>query len=563
MVRGLLGGMALVLFGALRGRAFQGCVPCVRHAARASSRRLPVALASTKAKPAEGSSNQNQEDETGPALAEIRQGRIDKAQAMQEAGLNPFAYTYSSSHSAEQLQADFADLAPGAEQEDADVSMAGRIMARRVFGKLAFFTVQDETGTFQLYLDKKRLGEEFKNLKAWTDVGDLVGARGTVKRTEKGELSVYASEWTMLSKSFLPLPDKHKGFTDVSKRYRQRHLDLIVNPEVRATFRARAKITSWIRRFLDEKDFLEIETPTLHSTPGGADAKPFETFHNSLNMDLTLRIATELHLKRLIVGGFHRVYELGRIWRNEGISTRHNPEFTSIELYQAFADYHDMMDITEEIVSGLAEALHGTTTVSYQGESIDLSRPWRRVSMSDLVKEAHPDGFDFAQLDPTDATAVDQARAAAEKAGVPNVASKTSVGSILNECFEHLCEESLIQPTFVLDHPKEISPLAKPHRSKPGCTERFELFVVGRELANAFSELTDPIDQRQRFELQAAKKASGDEEAHDVDEDYLQAMEQGMPPTGGLGIGIDRLVMLLTDSPSIRDVIAFPLLRKE
>jgi len=497
-----------------------------------------------------------------PTPREMRAGRIEKAAQIRAAGEEPYAYSYAPTHTAASLAKEFSSLEKGSEDTSADVSVAGRIMTRRIMGKLAFFTVQDVSGTFQLYLEKKRLGDRFQEIKAWSDGGDIVGARGTVKRTAQGELSVHVREFSILSKALLPLPDKHKGFIDVSKRYRQRHLDLIVNPEVRATFQTRAKITSWIRRYLDERDFLEIETPTLSSNPGGADAKPFETHHNALNMDLTLRIATELHLKRLVIGGFDRVYELGRIWRNEGISTRHNPEFTSIELYQAYADYHDMMSLTENLIAGVARGVLGTDKVMYQGTEIDLAPPWRRLTMAEAVK-GHPamGGFDISTLPQDDPASLTLAREAAEAAGVSNVAALTSVGRVLNECFEQLCEEGLVQPTFILDHPKEISPLAKPHRSKAGCTERFELFVVGRELANSFSELTDPIEQRERFEIQATRKAAGDEEAHGVDEDFLQALEQGMPPTGGLGIGIDRLVMLLTDAPSIRDVIAFPQMR--
>ena len=373
---------------------------------------------------------------------------------------------------------------------------------------------------------------------------------------------MYATEWTMLTKSIKPLPDKWHGLTDVGKRYRNRHLDLIVNAEVMDTFRKRALITSSLRQQLDGMGFLEIETPVLQSQPGGAEAKPFDTYHNSMNMDLTLRIATELHLKRLIIGGFERVYEIGRIFRNEGISTRHNPEFTSIELYQAYSDYNDMMDLTEVLVCGMCDAISDTQKLCYGENLINLERPWRRVTMHDIVKEYITD-FDFQDLDPDNPEDLVKAKTAANAAGVPKVDALTSIGYVLNACFEELCEPNLIQPTFVIDYPLEVSPLAKPHRSKAGLTERFELFATGRELANSFSELTDPVDQRQRFEVQAAKKDAGDEEACGVDEEFLQALEQGMPPTGGLGIGIDRLVMLLTNSPSIRDVIAFPLLKPE
>jgi lysyl-tRNA synthetase class 2 len=494
-------------------------------------------------------------------LDEIRATRLAKVEQLQALGQNPYAYRWEVTHHAADLQAKYADLPNGAE-DPTEVSIAGRIRTRRFSGKLAFFDIQDETGKIQLFLDKKRVEEgmaepeAFTHLSKLTDVGDIIGVQGTLKRTNKGELSVNVSHYAVLTKSLLPLPDKWHGLTDVAKRYRQRYVDLIVNPEVRETFRRRALITASIRRYLDQQGFIEIETPVLQAEAGGAEARPFITYHNTLEMELYLRIATELHLKRLIVGGFEKVFELGRIFRNEGISTRHNPEFTTIEVYQAYADYQDMMELTEAIVTTAAQDVLGTLQITYQGEPINLTPPWRRVTMHDLVKEAT--GLDFTQF-----SNLEEARTAAAQAGISDVNKCDSIGKLLNEAFEQKVEHTLIQPTFVLDYPVEISPLAKPHRSKPGLVERFELFIVGRETANSFSELTDPIDQRRRLEDQADRKEAGDLEAHSIDEDFLTALEYGMPPTGGLGIGIDRLVMLLTDCASIRDAIAFPLLRPE
>ncbi|MEM6867050.1 MAG: lysine--tRNA ligase [Cyanobacteria bacterium P01_C01_bin.121] len=502
-------------------------------------------------------------DSSDSGLEGIRAARLQKVEDLKQAGQIPYAYSWDVTHPIADLQAKFADLEAGTEENFA-VSIAGRIMARRVFGKLAFFTVQDETGTMQLYLEKKTIQAEmgeadeqaFNHLKQLTDAGDIIGAKGTIKRTDKGELSVKVKQYAMLTKSLLPLPDKFHGLTDVAKRYRQRYVDLIVNPDVRDTFRKRAKITAAIRRHLDELGYIEVETPVLQSEPGGAEARPFVTYHNTMDMELYLRIATELHLKRMVVGGFEKVFELGRVFRNEGISTRHNPEFTTIEMYQAYGDYQDMMVLTENMIEQIAEEVSGSSTVTYQGEEISFAKPWKRITMHEAVQEKT--GIDFAQFDNLAA-----AKSAAKDAGIGEVDECESIGHVLNEAFEQKVEETLIQPTFVTDYPVEISPLSKPHRSKPGLVERFELFIVGRETANAFSELTDPIDQRARLEIQAAKKAAGDLEASSLDEDFITALEYGMPPTVGMGIGIDRLVMVLTDSPSIRDVIAFPLLKPE
>ncbi len=501
-----------------------------------------------------------QVDPSGSGEDKLRATRLEKAKQLRELGLTPYAYRWQCSHSLQTLQDKFRDL-PTGNEADLEVSVAGRIMARRFMGKLAFCTLQDETGTIQLYLEKQRLSEHmgedaFKRLDKLSDIGDFLGVRGTIKRTDRGELSVYVREYEILTKSLRPLPDKWHGLTDVEKRYRQRYVDLIVSPQTRETFRKRALITSGIRRYLESQGFLEIETPVLQAEAGGADARPFTTHHNALDLDLYLRIATELHLKRLVVGGFERVFEIGRIFRNEGISTRHNPEFTSVEFYQAYADYTDLMQLTEAMIATVAQEVLGTLQITYQGTAIDLTPPWRRVTMHELVQEQT--GVDLSQF-----ISLEEAKQAASTAGVQGLADCSSIGRVLQEAFEQKGEPTLIQPTFVLDYPVEISPLAKPHRSKPGLVERFELFIVGRETANGYSELTDPVDQYERLQSQAEKKAAGDEEAHPLDEDFVTALEYGLPPTGGEGIGIDRLVMLLTDSASIRDVIAFPLLKPE
>jgi len=492
-------------------------------------------------------------------VSDLRDTRLEKAQALQELRQGPYALTFDQSHRMAALQQEHADL-PNGEERDVTVSVAGRVMTRRVMGKLAFFTLADETGTIQLFLEKACLEAQkegwFKQITALVDAGDWLGVTGILRRTDRGELSVKVSDWQMLSKALQPLPDKWHGLADVEKRYRQRYLDLVVSPQSRETFRRRALTVSGIRRWLDERQFLEIETPVLQSEAGGADARPFITHHNALDLPLFLRIATELHLKRLVVGGFERVYELGRIFRNEGVSTRHNPEFTSVEVYQAYADYNTMMDLTESMLASVTEQVCGGTRLTYQGTEVDLTPPWRRATMHELVQDAT--GLDFTAF-----SSRDHAAAAMVEAGLEVPEKADSIGRLLNEAFEQRVETTLIQPTFVTDYPIEISPLARKHRSKPGLVERFELFIVGRETANAFSELIDPVDQRQRLEAQQARKAAGDLEAQGLDEDFVQALEVGMPPTGGLGIGIDRLVMLLTDSPSIRDVIAFPLLRPE
>ena len=497
-------------------------------------------------------------------MSDLRDTRLEKAKKLAAIGQGPYEVRFENTHNAASLQSEHIDLPKGKER-NINVQLAGRVISRRVMGKLAFFTLADETSQIQLFIEKATLDKTienseslsyFKQITDLVDVGDWIGVKGILRRTDKGELSVKVHDWKMLSKSLQPLPDKWHGLSDVEKRYRQRYLDLIVNPQTRKTFRSRALTVSAIRRWLDQRGFLEIETPVLQSEAGGADARPFITYHNTLEIPLYLRIATELHLKRLVVGGFEKVYELGRIFRNEGVSTRHNPEFTSVEVYQAFTDYFDMMNMTEELISSLTNEICGSTRIIYQGEQIDLTPPWRKATMNDLVKEKT--GLDFSAFDD-----ISNAVSCMKEIGLHIPKTANSLGRLLNEAFEQKVEESLVQPTFVIDYPIEISPLARKHRSKKGMVERFELFIVGRETANAFSELIDPVDQKERLQLQQSLRDEGDMEAQSLDEDFINALEVGMPPTGGLGIGIDRLIMLLTDSPSIRDVIAFPLLRPE
>lgn len=475
--------------------------------------------------------------------------RREKLASLREAGRDPFLITTClRDHFAQEIRDRFEEL------ENQDVCIAGRLMSRRDMGKASFLDLQDQSGRMQVYVKIDDVGEQaYADLKNAWDLGDIVCVKGFVFKTRRGEISVHAKEMTLLSKSLLPLPEKFHGLKDTDLRYRQRYLDLIVNPEVKDVFVKRSRIVTEIRRYLDEHGFLEVETPVLHPVAGGAAARPFITHHNTLDMELYLRIALELYLKRLIVGGFDKVYELGRSFRNEGMDTRHNPEFTMLELYQAYTDFHGMMDITEDLIRTVAKRVLGTAQIVYNGVEIDLDQPFTRISMKDAVKQYA--GVDFDAI-----STLDQARAAAREHHIA-FEERHKKGDILNLFFDAYCEDKLVQPTFLTNHPTDISPLAKKCPDNPEYTERFELFIVGREHANAFSELNDPIDQRQRFEAQAALKAAGDDEACDVDEDFLTALEYGMPPTGGLGIGVDRLVMLLTGTQSIRDVLLFPTMK--
>ena len=473
--------------------------------------------------------------------------RLEKLQQLREAGVDPYGGRFDCTHTTAAVQRHFDQL------EGQEVTLAGRLRAIRGHGKASFADLQDRDGRLQLYVRIDIAGSETYAIFHQLDIGDIIGVRGRVFRTHRGEISLEVHELTVLCKSLRPLPEKWHGLTDVDLRYRQRYLDLIVNPEVRQVFITRTRVLRAIRTFLDNRGFLEVETPSMHTIPGGAAARPFITHHNALDIDLYLRIALELHLKRLLVGGLEKVYEMGRIFRNEGLSTKHNPEFTMLELYQAYADYNDMMSLLEEMVAFVAREALAATTITYQGEELELTPPWPRLTMRAAIEKYT--GIDFGELTTTAA-----ARQAANELGV-QLEPGLSQGQIVNEVFENLVEPHLVQPTFVIDYPVAISPLAKRKKDNPELTYRFEAFIAGRELANAFSELNDPLDQRRRFEDQMAARAAGDEEAHRLDEDFLRALEYGMPPAGGMGIGIDRLVMLLTDAPSIRDVILFPTMR--
>ena len=482
------------------------------------------------------------------SLSELLQVRRDKLSKLQEEGRDPFHVTkFVRTAYSKEIKDNFDQM------DGQGVSMAGRMMSKRVMGQAFFVDILDDTGRIQLYIRVEELGEElFDEFRRW-DIGDIIGVSGTVFRTKRGEISVRVQSVQLLSKSLLPLPEKFHGLTNQELRYRQRYVDLIMNPDVRRTFEIRTKVIQTVRRYLDDLGYLEVETPVLNTVSGGATARPFLTHHNTLDLQMYMRIATELHLKRLVVGGIERVYEIGRLFRNEGISTRHNPEFTTVEFYEAYADYNDMMDRTEGIFVKAAEDILGTTEISYQGEPVSLKAPFARLTMAEAVK-LHT-GLDFMAMT-TDAEAVE----AAKSIGV-TLPKEQTWGGILYECFDQRVEAKLVQPTFILDHPVEVSPLAKRCPSDPRLTERFELFCTGREFANAFSELNDPIDQKARFMRQAELRTQGDEEASMMDEDYITALEYGLPPTGGCGIGIDRMVMLLTDSASIRDVIFFPTMK--
>ena len=494
------------------------------------------------------SNNQNETEELD--INHLMQIRRDKLIELQEEGKNPYEITkFNRTNTAGEIKTNYDKF------EQKDVTVAGRIIAKRIMGKASFCTIQDSDEKIQSYVSINDLGEEsYKAFKTW-DIGDIIGITGFVFKTRTEEISIHAKEVTLLSKSLRPLPEKFHGLKDPDLRYRQRYVDLIMNPEVKKTFEMRSKIITEIRNILDKKGYLEVETPMLNTISGGATAKPFITHHNALDMDMYLRIATELNLKRLIVGGYDKVYEIGRIFRNEGMDVRHNPEFTSIELYEAYSDYNDMMNIVEELFSKVSLKVLGTTKVNYQGQEIDLAPGWKRISMIDSIKEVT--GIDFNEIN-TDEEAV----ALAKERGIeiPDVTKETR-GDVISLFFDEYVEKTLKQPTFIYDYPIEISPLAKKKKSDPRLTERFEAFIGGREYGNAFSELNDPIDQYERFKKQVEAREAGDDEAGMMDEDFIQALEIGLPPTGGLGIGIDRMVMLLTDAASIRDVLLFPTMK--
>ena len=489
----------------------------------------------------------NQEQELD--LNHLMMVRREKLAKLQAEGKDPFKITkFETTHNSKQIKENYAEL------EGKDVTIAGRIMAKRIMGKASFCHIQDEEGKIQSYVSINDLGEEsYKQFKEY-DIGDIIGITGFVFKTRTEEISIHAKEVTLLSKSLRPLPEKFHGLKDTDLRYRQRYVDLIMNPEVKDTFKKRTTIIAELRKILNEKGYMEVETPILNTIPGGANARPFITHHNALDIDMYLRIATELYLKRLIVGGFNKVYEIGRIFRNEGMDIKHNPEFTTIELYEAYTNLEGMMDITEEIVSKCAEKACGTTKITYQGEEIDLKPPFRRVTMIDSIKEVT--GVDFNNI-----TTDEEAQKVAKELHVELDPIKLTRGDIIAQIWDDKVEATLKNPTFVYEYPIENSPLAKKYPNNPQMTQRFELFIGGREYANAFSELNDPIDQYERFKKQVEARNAGDEEANMMDEDFINALEYGMPPTGGMGMGIDRLVMLLTDSASIRDVLLFPTMK--
>jgi lysyl-tRNA synthetase class 2 len=480
-------------------------------------------------------------------LSDLLKIRREKMEEFRAAGMEPYPYRFKKSASAAELLTDYAGLKEH-EESPAEVSVAGRIMTRRGHGKASFATIQDESGRVQVYGKLDVIGEQKYALYQKLDIGDFIGVTGKVFKTKTGETTVRVHEFVLLSKSLHPLPEKWHGLQDKEIRYRERYVDLIVNPEVKEVFVKRSKIVSLIRQYLEKRGFLEVETPILHVMQGGAAATPFETFHDALGMPLFLRIAPELYLKRLLVGGFEKVFELGRVFRNEGMSYKHNPEYTMIEIYQAYADYHDIMELTEELIVSVAQEVLGTLEIEFKGEKINLSLPWKRTTLINALKEA---GIDIAGKNDN------EVRLIAKHKGIEG-AEEIGIGKIINVLYDKFVEPTLRQPTFIVDHPLETSPLAKKHRSQPGEVERFELIIAGMELANAFSELNDPIDQRGRLSKQAELKAAGDLEAESMDEDFLRALEYGMPPAGGLGIGIDRLVMVLTNQASIRDVLFFP-----
>ncbi len=492
----------------------------------------------------------NNQAEQAAELSEQSRIRLEKLQALQAAGKDPYVLTkYECTHQSGEIVANYDAL------EGQTVAIAGRMMSRRIMGKASFAHLLDRDGKIQIYVRRDDIGEEeYKEFKA-LDIGDVVGVKGFVFKSKSGEISVHVQELTLLTKSLHPLPEKFHGLTDTDTRYRQRYLDLIMNPEVRDTFVKRSKIISTIRRYLDAQGFMEVETPMLVPNAGGAAARPFETHFNALDEDVKLRISLELYLKRLIVGGLEKVYEIGRVFRNEGVDTRHNPEFTLMELYQAYTDYHGMMDLTENLYRHLAQEVLGTTTIVYNGIEMDLGKPFERITMVDAVKKYS--GVDFNEIH-----TLEEARAIAKEKHV-EFEARHKKGDILNLFFEEYVEEHLIQPTFVMDHPIEISPLTKKKPGNPDYVERFEFFMNGWEMANAYSELNDPIDQRERFKAQEEALSQGDEEANTTDEDFLYALELGMPPTGGIGFGIDRMCMLLTDSQAIRDVLLFPTMKSQ